>query len=234
MLLEGDLTTAVKVDVKAAARRRARDGTTASVEVLEQAAERSSALEAAAEIVLELEQAPARRRVTEAVAVSVLELENEAEPVIPTKPSATMVDVDVMAATRRRARDAVAVVVLELEAIAARRRVTDAVAVSVLELVKDAEPVSPLSTPPVAVKVELDLPTPAWAVPLLEPARYKGAKGGRSGGKSHFFAELAVVAVAWVPSLRNEPSSSVVPRTTDFCSGLRRLPNQFLRAMAAP
>lgn len=28
--------------------------------------------------------------------------------------------------------------------------------------------------------------------PLLEPARYKGAKGGRGSGKSHFFAELLV------------------------------------------
>ena len=27
-------------------------------------------------------------------------------------------------------------------------------------------------------------------VPLLDPARYKGAKGGRGSGKSHFFAEL--------------------------------------------
>ena len=26
--------------------------------------------------------------------------------------------------------------------------------------------------------------------PLLKPARYKGAKGGRASGKSHFFAEL--------------------------------------------
>ena len=28
--------------------------------------------------------------------------------------------------------------------------------------------------------------------PLLEPARYKGAYGGRGSGKSHFFAELSV------------------------------------------
>lgn len=38
----------------------------------------------------------------------------------------------------------------------------------------------------------LDIPTPRWAVPLLAPARYKGAKGGRSSGKSHFFGELLV------------------------------------------
>lgn len=36
--------------------------------------------------------------------------------------------------------------------------------------------------------------TPRWAVPLLQPARYKGAYGGRGGGKSHFFAEAIVEA----------------------------------------
>jgi phage terminase large subunit len=53
-----------------------------------------------------------------------------------------------------------------------------------------------------ATRVELDLPTPAWAEPLLEPARYKGAKGGRSCGKSHFFAELAVEEMVVDPDLR--------------------------------
>ncbi|WP_106478121.1 PBSX family phage terminase large subunit [Phytohalomonas tamaricis] len=38
----------------------------------------------------------------------------------------------------------------------------------------------------------LCLPTPEWAVPLIAPKRYKGAKGGRGSGKSHFFAELLV------------------------------------------
>jgi len=38
----------------------------------------------------------------------------------------------------------------------------------------------------------LQIPTPRWAVPLLAPARYKGAHGGRGSGKSHFFAELLV------------------------------------------
>lgn len=40
--------------------------------------------------------------------------------------------------------------------------------------------------------MNLDIPTPKWAEPLLEPARYKGAHGGRGSGKSHFFAELMV------------------------------------------
>lgn len=41
---------------------------------------------------------------------------------------------------------------------------------------------------------ELEIPTPRWAVPFLKPARYKGLKGGRGSGKSHFFAELLVEA----------------------------------------
>ena len=36
--------------------------------------------------------------------------------------------------------------------------------------------------------------TPRWALSLLQPARYKGAHGGRGGGKSHFFAEAIVEA----------------------------------------
>lgn len=50
--------------------------------------------------------------------------------------------------------------------------------------------------------IELDIPTPAWAEPLLAPARYKGAKGGRSAGRSHFFASLAVEEMVADPSLR--------------------------------
>lgn len=34
---------------------------------------------------------------------------------------------------------------------------------------------------------------PNWAIPLTKPSRYKGAKGGRASGKSHFFAEMAVM-----------------------------------------
>jgi phage terminase large subunit len=40
---------------------------------------------------------------------------------------------------------------------------------------------------------------PRWAVPLLTPRRYKGAKGGRSGGKSHFLVEQAVARMAADP-----------------------------------
>jgi len=40
----------------------------------------------------------------------------------------------------------------------------------------------------------LSIATPEWAIPLLEPSRYKGAWGGRGSGKSHLFAELMIEA----------------------------------------
>lgn len=40
----------------------------------------------------------------------------------------------------------------------------------------------------------LQIQTPAWAEPLLSPARYKGAWGGRGSGKSHLFAEMLIEA----------------------------------------
>ena len=38
----------------------------------------------------------------------------------------------------------------------------------------------------------LKIPTAKIVEPLLQPARYKGAYGGRGSGKSHFFGELLV------------------------------------------
>ena len=38
----------------------------------------------------------------------------------------------------------------------------------------------------------LDIQTNRAFIPLLQPARYKGAHGGRGSGKSHFFGELLV------------------------------------------
>lgn len=38
----------------------------------------------------------------------------------------------------------------------------------------------------------LQIPTAEVFAPLLSPARYKGAHGGRGSGKSHFFAEMMV------------------------------------------
>lgn len=42
--------------------------------------------------------------------------------------------------------------------------------------------------------MDLEIPTPRWALPLLRPARYKGVFGGRGSGKSHLFAEMLVEA----------------------------------------
>jgi hypothetical protein len=47
--------------------------------------------------------------------------------------------------------------------------------------------------------MKLKIDTPEWAEPLLSPARYKGVKGGRGSGKSHFFAEAAVEAMVINP-----------------------------------
>lgn len=54
----------------------------------------------------------------------------------------------------------------------------------------------------IPAKGEIVLPTPRAFVPLLRPARYKGAHGGRGSGKSHFFAELLVETALAVPGLR--------------------------------
>jgi hypothetical protein len=50
--------------------------------------------------------------------------------------------------------------------------------------------------------LDLTIPTPAWAEPLLAPARYKGASGGRASGKSHFLADAAVEEMVCDPNLR--------------------------------
>jgi phage terminase large subunit len=39
---------------------------------------------------------------------------------------------------------------------------------------------------------ELVIETPRVFLPLLQPSRYKGVRGGRGSGKSHFFAELMI------------------------------------------
>ncbi len=41
---------------------------------------------------------------------------------------------------------------------------------------------------------ELILDTPRWMLPMLQPARYKGAWGGRGSGKSHGVAEMVIEA----------------------------------------
>jgi phage terminase large subunit len=53
-----------------------------------------------------------------------------------------------------------------------------------------------------AMSSTLKIPTARAFVPLLRPARYKGAHGGRGSGKSHFFAELLVEHCVLNPGTR--------------------------------
>lgn len=46
------------------------------------------------------------------------------------------------------------------------------------------------------------IPTAKAFRPLLDPARYKGAYGGRGSGKSYFFAEMAVERCLMYPGTR--------------------------------
>ena len=48
----------------------------------------------------------------------------------------------------------------------------------------------------------LEIQTPRVFAPLLQPARYKGAWGGRASGKSHFFAEMMVERALMEPGFR--------------------------------
>ena len=57
-------------------------------------------------------------------------------------------------------------------------------------------------TKPALKSLELDIPVARVFVPLLKPARYKGAYGGRGSGKSHFFAGLAVESCLLNPGTR--------------------------------
>lgn len=49
---------------------------------------------------------------------------------------------------------------------------------------------------------DFEIQKPDWAIPLLSDARYKGVKGGRGSGKSHFFAELLVKEMVENPNLQ--------------------------------
>ncbi len=46
----------------------------------------------------------------------------------------------------------------------------------------------------------LQIETPRWSLPLLDDKRYKGARGGRGSGKSHFFAEMLVESLIIDPN----------------------------------
>jgi len=49
----------------------------------------------------------------------------------------------------------------------------------------------------------LVIDTPRWAKPLLGPRRFKGAKGGRGSGKSHFFADALIEEHIINPDLKS-------------------------------
>lgn len=68
--------------------------------------------------------------------------------------------------------------------------------------------------------------------PLLEPARYKGAHGGRGSGKSHFFAELMVEDSLAEPGRHGEGLRSVCIREVqkDLTQSAKLLIEDKLRA----
>lgn len=49
---------------------------------------------------------------------------------------------------------------------------------------------------------DLDIPVAKAFQPLLQPARYKGAFGGRGSGKSQFFADMLVARAIYQPGFR--------------------------------
>jgi len=51
--------------------------------------------------------------------------------------------------------------------------------------------------------MDLTIPIPEFALPLLEPARYKGLFGGRGSGKSHTFASLMIDEHLAKPGMRS-------------------------------
>ena len=58
----------------------------------------------------------------------------------------------------------------------------------------------------------LEIPTAEIFLPLLEDARYKGAHGGRSSGKSHFFAGLTIEDSLAEPGISGEGLRTVCIR----------------------
>ena len=76
----------------------------------------------------------------------------------------------------------------------------------------------------------LRIETPAWALPLLEPARYKGAYGGRGSGKSHCFAEMLIEA-----HIMDQTSRSVCVREVQksLAQSVKRLLEIKIEAMNA-
>jgi len=76
----------------------------------------------------------------------------------------------------------------------------------------------------------LKLDTPRWALPLLQPSRYKGAHGGRSSGKSHFFAERLIEEHIATP---NQSSVCVREVQRTLTHSVKRLLESKINAMGA-
>ncbi len=79
-------------------------------------------------------------------------------------------------------------------------------------------------------KQTLKIQTPEWALPLLEPSRYKGAWGGRGSGKSHTFAEMMIEA-----HILDQTSRSVCVREVQksLAQSVKRLLELKIEAMNA-
>jgi len=60
-------------------------------------------------------------------------------------------------------------------------------------------PITPVYVPQDGEPRNIHIPIAEPFMPLLQPARYKGAHGGRGGGKSHFFADQIVEKASWFP-----------------------------------
>lgn len=76
----------------------------------------------------------------------------------------------------------------------------------------------------------LQIQTPEWALPLLQPARYKGAFGGRGSGKSHAFAEMMIEAHIMNP---NEASVCVREVQKSLNQSVKRLLESKIQEMNA-
>jgi phage terminase large subunit len=77
-----------------------------------------------------------------------------------------------------------------------------------------------------ATKEVLRIKTPRVFVPLLKPARFKGVRGGRGSGKSHFFAERLVaeaiaghIRAACLREVQNSIKDSVKQLLEDKING---------------
>ena len=77
---------------------------------------------------------------------------------------------------------------------------------------------------------KLQIQTPRWALPLLEPKRYKGAFGGRGSGKSHFFAELMIESHIIDP---NRSSVCVREIQKSLSQSVKRLLEDKIQALGA-